>query len=60
MAKYKVVYKHDVTHTYEAIVEAYSDEEAFDKVDQGDFISEKEVGWQGIEVRPQSTELIKD
>lgn len=60
MAKYKVVYEHDVTHTYEAIVEANSEEEAFDKVDQGDFISEKEVGWQGIEVRPQSTELIKD
>lgn len=60
MAKYKVVYEHDVKHTYEVIVEADSEEEAFDKADQGDFISEKEIGWEGIEIRPQSTELIED
>lgn len=60
MAKFKVIYEHDVKHTYEAIVEANSEEEAFDKADQGEYISEKEIGWEGIEIRPQSTELIED
>lgn len=60
MAKYKVIYEHDVTHTYEAIVEANSDEEAFDKADQGEYLSEKEIKWQGIEVRPQSTEKLDE
>ena len=56
--KYKVTYEHEVVITYEAIVEANSEEEATDKVSNGDFISEKEIDWQGIEIRPISTEAI--
>ncbi|QDP42973.1 hypothetical protein HWC53_gp116 [Bacillus phage vB_BmeM-Goe8] len=49
--KYTVKYKHYVEITYDALVEADSPEEAEEKLKEDfDFISEEEVGWQGISV----------
>jgi thioester reductase-like protein len=51
MAKFKVTYDHEVVITYEAIVEADSEAEARQKLeDSMDFISEEEIEHQGISV----------
>lgn len=49
--KYHVTYEHEVVITYDALVEADSEEEAIQKVEDGDYISEQEKDWQGQEIR---------
>ena len=49
--KYAVTYEQDVVVTYDAIVEADSEEEAIAKIEDGDFESEEEVDYQGVNVR---------
>jgi thioester reductase-like protein len=51
MAKFKVTYEHEVVITYEAIVEADSEQEARAKLEEDmDFISEEEIDHQGVSV----------
>ena len=54
--KYKVTYDHEVVITYEAIVEADSVEEAKEKIENGDFISEEEINNQGMYIRIKDVE----
>lgn len=54
--KYKVTYDHEVVITYEAIVEADSVEEAKEKIENGDFISEEEVDSQGMWIKVKDVE----
>lgn len=58
MTKFKVRYIHEVEITYDAIVIAETEEEAMQKMEYGEFESEREIDWQGIEIRPQYAELI--
>lgn len=60
MKLYKVTYEHEVIITYEALVEADSKEEAMRKISECDFISEEEIDYQGMYIRPQHAELIED
>lgn len=60
-SKFKVTYIHTVEHTYEAIVEADSMEEAKRKLeDDMDFINEDEVGYQGLKVNVTDVEECED
>lgn len=49
--KFRVEYEHEVIITYEAIVEAESKEEAKEKIENGEFISEEEIDYQGMYIR---------
>lgn len=60
MAKFSVTYDHEVVITYEAIVEADSQEEAEAKLHDFDFISEEEVDRQGMTVNITNVESIEE
>lgn len=57
--KYKVTYVHEVEITYEAIVEASSEAEAKAKMDDFDFVSEKEMDYQGIKINIKNVEKME-
>lgn len=48
MAKFEVLYEHEVVITYRAIVDAESIEEAKTKVSEGSIESESEEDYQGM------------
>lgn len=54
--KFKVTYDQEVVITYEAIVEAESVEEAKEKIENGDYISEEEVDSQGMWIKVKEIE----
>jgi hypothetical protein len=60
MPKFYVEYIHEVEITYRALVEAESEDEAMEKVENCDFISEEEINWQGVEIKPQFAEEVED
>lgn len=58
--KFKVTYDHEVIITYEAIVEADSETEAKEKIENGDFISEEEIESQGMYIKVKEIEKSED
>lgn len=60
MAKFVVLYDHEVVITYEAIVEADSEEEAREKMDNFDIEDEIEMEYQGISIDIKEIEKIVD
>lgn len=54
--KFKVTYEHEVVITYDAIVEADSEEEAKEKLKEGYFESEEEIDYQGMYIRVKDVE----
>lgn len=59
MGKFKVTYVHEVEITYEAIVEAETEEEARDKMEDFDFESEEEIEQQGIRIDIKDVEEVE-
>jgi hypothetical protein len=60
MAKFKVRYIHVIEETYDAIIEANTEEEAMEKAEECDFISEVLIDHQGIEIQPQYAEELEE
>lgn len=60
MGKFKVRYIHEVEITYDAIVEADTEEEAMKKTEDCDFISEREIDFQGMSINPLWAEEIEE
>ncbi len=58
MPKYKVEYVHSVEITYEAIVEAETADEAYQKAVDGEIVSEEEIDYQGLEYSKNSVEEV--
>lgn len=58
--KFTVTYDHECVITYEAIVEADSEEEAREKMENFDFISEEEINNQGVSIDIKSIEEIEE
>lgn len=54
--KFKVTYEHEVVITYEAIVEADSEEDAKIKISDGAIVSEEETDHQGMVIRIKDIE----
>ena len=51
--KYRVIYEHEVVITYEAIVEADTEEQAKEMIENGEIMEEHEMDHQGMEIRVQ-------
>lgn len=58
--KFKVTYDLECVITYEAIVEADSEEEAREKMENLDFISEEEINNQGMSIDIKEVEKLEE
>lgn len=54
--KYRVQWKHEIVQTWSAIVEAESEQEAIDKISEGDFAEEEVIDESGIRVYDEQAE----
>ena len=54
--KYRVQWKHEIVQTWSAVVEANSEQEAIDKISEGDFSEDEVVDENGIRIYDEQAE----